>query len=712
VADFLLEIGLEEIPARMIDAAREELARRVTELLGRERLSSGTTKVSAYSTPRRLALLVSGIASSQTDTTEQVTGPALKVAYKDGAPTPAAEAFAKKVGVAFDKLEKTSTPKGEYLAATVTRKGRTTAEILAEALPGEIGGIYWAKNMYWRAGKPERFVRPVRWIVALLDKDVVKFTFSGVEAGRVTRGHRILSDKDQSIAAASDYAQVMTEAKVIAAPDERVNRIEAAIKHATDGKDVRARQDDALLDTVVNLTEFPSVIAGSFEREYLDLPEEVLVTVMRDHQKYFAVENQDGTLAPHFLAVINTDKDADGLIRHGNERVLRARFNDARFFWDTDQKHPLKDRIESLRAVTFHKDLGSYFEKTGRISELVNIGGADFDRSARKIDRGALHEAAWLAKTDLTTELVKEFTELQGVVGGLYAKAQGHSQHVADAIYDHYLPLSTDGKMPRTIEGALLSIADKIDSVVGMFALGLEPSGSKDPFALRRQANGIVRIVAEMTLPLDLRMLFKEALAAYHGSEAKKKFRKDEETQHALESFFRERVEFYLRDVRGFAYDEVNAVLAADPFHIADAAERVAAVAKVRKSADFESISVAFKRIKNILRQAEEKKVTVGGAFHPSLGKDAEEKALADVAAKTAPQVADLRKKKDYSAALAEIARIRPSLDAFFDKVMVMVDDAELRANRLALLASLLRDFSTIADFSEIVTEKKESAAR
>jgi glycyl-tRNA synthetase beta chain len=710
MADFLLEIGLEEIPARMIDGAREELSRRVTELLGRERLSSSTTKVTAYSTPRRLSVLATGIASAQTDTTEQVTGPALKVAYKDGAPTPAAEAFAKKVGVPIEKLEKTSTPKGEYLAATLTKKGRTAAEILAETLPIEIGGIYWAKSMYWRANKPERFVRPVRWIVALLDKDVVKFSFGGVDAGRITRGNRILSDKEQSIAAASDYAQVMSDAKVIAAPEERGNRIHAGIKNATAGKGARPRQDDALLATVVNLTEFPSVIAGSFEREYLDLPEEVLVTVMRDHQKYFAVENDDGSLAPHFLAVINTDKDADGLIRHGNERVLRARFNDARFFWDTDHKHPLKDRIESLRAVTFHKDLGSYFDKTQRISELVDIGGADFDRSARKIERGALHEAAWLSKTDLTTELVKEFTELQGVVGGLYAKAQGHSQKVADAIYDHYLPLSTDGKMPRMIEGALLSIADKIDSVAGMFALGLEPSGSKDPFALRRQANGIVRIVAEMKLPLDLRMLFKEALMAYHGSEAKKKFRKDEETLHALKSFFYERVEFYLRDVRGFAYDEVNAVLAADPFHIADAVERVAAVAQARRSADFESISVAFKRIKNILRQAEEKKVVVASTFNASLSKDAEEKTLSEVAAKTAPQVAELRKKKDYSAALAEIAKIRPSLDAFFDKVMVMVDDAELRANRLALLASLLRDFSTIADFSEIVTEKKASA--
>jgi glycyl-tRNA synthetase beta chain len=449
MADFLLEIGLEEIPARMIDGAREELAKRVTELLARERLAGATTELTAYSTPRRLAVLVKGVATQQSDITEQVTGPALKVAYKDGSPTPAAEAFAKKIGVAIERLGKTTTPKGEYLSATVTRNGRTAAEVLAEALPSEIGGVYWAKNMYWRAGKPERFVRPVRWMVALLDNEVVRFSFGGVESGDTTRGHRILSDAEAPIAAAADYLQVMAEAKVIAAPKERVNRIESAIKTSTAGKDVRVRPDAALLDTVVNLTEFPSVIAGSFEREYLDLPEEVLVTVMRDHQKYFAVENEDGTLAPHFLAVINTDKDAEGLIRHGNERVLRARFNDARFFWNTDQKIALKDRIEPLKAVTFHKELGSYYEKTARVAELVNIGGADFDRSERKIDRKAMNEAAWLAKTDLTTELVKEFTELQGVVGGLYAKAQEHSERVAQAIYDAALDRWQDAAHDR-----------------------------------------------------------------------------------------------------------------------------------------------------------------------------------------------------------------------------------------------------------------------
>lgn len=712
MADFLLEIGLEEIPARMIDSARHELERRVNEVVGRERLTSAATTIAAYSTPRRLAVLARNIAASQADSTETLLGPALKVAYKDGAPTAAAEAFAKKAGVAVNKLEKTTTPKGEYLAATVTKKGRAAAEILASALPNEIAAIYWAKSMYWRAGKPERFVRPVRWIVALLDNEVIKFSFGGIEAGRASRGHRILADKELSIPTAADYASAMEEARVIASPGERKNRIQASLTNAIAGKNVRAREDAALLGTVVNLTEFPSVIAGSFDREYLDLPQEVLVTVMRDHQKYFAVEEQDGSLAPHFLAVINTDKDAEGLIRHGNERVLRARFNDARFFWNTDQKVALKERIESLKAVTFHKDLGSYYDKTQRIAELVNIGGADFDRADRRIDRGSLHQAAWLSKTDLTTELVKEFTELQGVVGGLYAKAQGHAEKIATAIYDHYLPLSTDGKMPRTIEGALLSIADKIDSLAGMFALGLEPSGSKDPFALRRQANGIVRIVAEMKLPLDLRMLFKEALAAYQGSEAAKKFRPTSDTTKALESFFRERAEFYLRDVRGFAYDEVNAVLAADAFRIADAVERAAAVAKVRRTADFESISIAFKRIKNILRQASEKQVVIGNSFDGAGAKDGEERALAEVASSSAPRVAELRKKKDYASALAEIAKIRQPLDTFFDKVMVMVDDADVRANRLALLAALLRDFSTIADFSEIVTEKKESAAR
>jgi glycyl-tRNA synthetase beta chain len=705
MADFLLEIGLEEVPARMIDGASKELVRRISTLLMNEALADNA-QVEAFSTPRRIAVSVSGLQPSQKDVEERITGPAVSVAFKDGKPAPAAEAFAKKAGVPVEKLERATTPKGEYLAATVTKKGRSAAEVLSESLPKEIAGIYWAKNMYWRAGKPERFVRPLRWMVALLDGRLVPLEFGGIKAGAESRGHRMMSSGPVKLSAAGDYSASLEKAHVIADPKQRDHIIRKALDAATRTiPGARWREDADLLETVINLTEWPSVILGNFEKEYLSLPEEILITVMRDHQKYFALEG-DGKLLPHFLAVLNTDGDPDGLIRHGNERVLRARFNDARFFWDADQKVPLKDRVEMLRNVTFQKDLGSYFDKAQRLSHLVNIGGADFDRPERKIKRNALHEAAWLAKTDLTTELVKEFTELQGIVGGRYAAAQGFNPDVADAIYDHYKPLSTEDAVPRTLESAMLALADKSDTIAGMFALGLQPTGSKDPFALRRQANGIVRIILEHKLPLNLRMLFQVALAAYKGSEAEKKFKDLGQYESSVGAFFRERLEFYFREVRGFAYDEVNAVLAAGGESPLDVQARLEAVAAGRKGADFEAISVSFKRMKNILRQAKEAKKEIAAKFDAALTSDAPEQALAKLAAELGPRVTELRHKKDYAGALREIAKLRPALDAFFDKVMVMVEDATLRANRLALLEHLLADFSTIADFSEIVTEK------
>jgi glycyl-tRNA synthetase beta chain len=353
MADFLLEIGSEEIPARMIDAASRELRERVGELLRRERLAAG--EVAHFDSPRRLAVLAFGISAAQADVTEQVTGPSVNVAYKDGQPTPAAQAFAKKSGVDVAQLEKVSTPKGEYVTAKVTRKGRTAAEILAENLPKEISTIYWSKSMYWRKTN-ERFVRPVRWLVAMLDGETIPLEVDGVRAGKVSRGHRILSDNSVTIArAGSSYVDSLRAAKVLGR-GEREHQIRKALDAATRTvPGARWREDKALLDTVVNLTEFPSVILGSFDPQFLALPAEVLVTVMRDHQKYFAVEDAEGKLLPHFLAVLNTDSDPQGLIRHGNERVLRARFNDARFFWETDQKKSLLERLELLKHVTFRK---------------------------------------------------------------------------------------------------------------------------------------------------------------------------------------------------------------------------------------------------------------------------------------------------------------------------------------------------------------------
>ena len=694
MADFLLEIGLDEIPARMIAGAEAELGRRVNDLLARERLLADGATVTTYSTPRRLAVLAEGVLAGQAGTEEQMTGPSWKVAFKDGVPTAAAQAFAKKAGVAVEALEKVTNAKGEYVGATMKKLGRAASELLATELPKEVLALYWAKNMYWRAGKPERFVRPVRWVVALLDAAIVPVQIAGIAAGNVSRGHRILhGEAPVLIGAPKDYKETLRAAKVVVDVAERRQSIRKALDKAT--RTVAAakwREDEALVETVVHLTEWPTVILGDFEAEYLALPEEVLVTVMRDHQKYFAIEGADGKLLPHFLAVMNIQVDAEGeaIIRHGNARVLRARFKDARFFWDFDQKMPLVDRVESLKNVTFQKELGSYHWKTEQNLAVVKGLYARMPQvSAIICDWTALEIATRLAKTDLTTELVKEFTELQGVIGGLYAKAQDLGATVARAVYDQYTPASADDPIPAALEGKLLGLADRIQTITAMFGIGAAPTGSKDPFALRRAANGIIKILAESEIPL--------ALASVLNAAATK-----EANRQQLSDFFRERLQFYLKEVRGFAYDVVKAVLATDADDVRDAIARAEALTAVRGSEDFAAISAAFKRIKNILRQAEEKKFALGSANDVTLSAEAQR--LADEAAALAPKVAKLRQERAYGEALALIATLRPAVDAFFDKVMVLDPDPRVRGAHLGLIDEVLRGFSGIADFSEIVT--------
>jgi len=711
--DFLLEIGCEEIPARMIDAASQELCQRVGALLSRERLASAD--VHSFDAPRRLTVMATGISPAQADVTEQVIGPSVIVGYKDGVPTPAAHGFAKKAGVDVSRLEKVTTPKGECLAAQITKKGRTAAEILAEHLPRELAAIYWPKNMYWRKTN-ERFVRPVRWLVAMLDEETIPLEFDGVCAGKKSRGHRMLFSGDVTVPrAGSPYIDALRAAKVLGRA-EREHQIRQALDAAARNiSGARWREDKSLLDTVVNLTEFPSVILGGFDPQFLSLPEEVLVTVMRDHQKYFALEDAKGKLLPHFLAVLNTDSDREGLIRHGNERVLRARFSDARFFWETDQKQSLLQRFELLRNVTFQKDLGSYYEKTLRVQRLCSWLSEIVKQSGMAVRPGVIHKAACLAKADLTTELVKEFTELQGIVGGLYARVQKLDSSlpeatrfaIADAIYDHYKPESTEDNVPRSMEGAVLSIGDKADTIAGMFSLGLIPSGSKDPFALRRQANAIVRVIADKKLQLRLSDILKDARAGYQGSAAEKKFVDDARFGDAVKTFFRERLEFYLKDVCGYAYDVVKSVLAAGAEDVVDVLARAKAVKQVMHMPEFLAIGAACKRMRNILRQAEEKGIAPAATFEYLPDSAHEEKNLAAYIEVNGPKVEGLRKKKEYGDALMLLSTAREHVDAFFDKVMVMVEDEKIRANRLALLRALLKQFSTIADFSEIVTEGK-----
>jgi glycyl-tRNA synthetase beta chain len=699
MSDFLLEIGLDEIPARMIAQAEAELGRRINDLLTRERLVLPGASVQTYSTPRRLAVLVSDVFPAQDDQEEKLTGPSWKVAFRDGAPTAAAQAFAKKAGVDVSALEKVVNPKGEYVGATVTRKGRSATELLASELPKEVLSLYWAKNMYWRQGKPERFVRPVRWIVALLDSAVVPVEIAGIAASNVSRGHRILhGEAPVVIDQPKNYVETLRKAFVESDVAARRAKIRKALDVATRTvAGARWREDAELLETVVHLTEWPTVILGDFEPEYLVLPEEVLVTVMRDHQKYFAVEGADGKLLPHFLAVLNIQVDEEGYetIRHGNQKVLRARFKDARFFWDVDQKTPLAERVESLKSVTFFRppakkgEPWSYAWKTEQNLAVVGELAIAVKAAGVAVDEPALRKATELAKTDLTTELVKEFTELQGIIGGVYAEVQGLGPVVGRAIYAQYTPASTDDAIPPTVEGQLLALADRIHTIAALFSIGMAPTGSKDPYALRRAANGVIKILAEASWTLSL----SQVLAATQAEAA---------NQDAVAAFLQERLNFYLKDVRGYAYDVVNAMLAAGSDDVRDAIARAEALTSVRGSADFAAVCAAFKRIKNILRQATEKKFSIGPANEGKLAPEA--KALAAAASTLRPKVAALRDARNYAEALSQIATLRPTVDAFFDKVMVLDKDEAVRGANLALIDEILSGFSTIADFSEIVT--------
>jgi len=676
--NLLLEIGAEEIPDWMLAGALEYLGNATRDLLKQHQL--GQSSIQTDATARRLVVRAEGILARQQDSEERVWGPA------KSAPPAAVVGFAKKQGVEADQLEVLSDGKAEKYSYLRKVPGRDSSAILAEALPQLILKTPFPKTMYWTGKGGIRFIRPIRWIVALLDDEVIPFEIAGVASGNESSGHRKLG-KARFPVTYENFADKLRDNYVLLSATERRKRIRAV--------STKYRCDNSLLDTLVNLTEWPTPITGSFDPEYLTLPKEVLITVMRVHQKYFSVDGPDGNLAPTFVAVTNTDGDPDGLIRHGNERVLRARFNDARFFWDADQKKKLSERVKDLANVTFQAKLGTYLQKTERMEELVLTLLEHLAHPGQPITEKELNaakgryafgpddpafyaiRAARLSKADLTTELVKEFTELQGVVGGLYARAQGEPEEVAAAIYDHYKPVSMEDSIPGTQSGSLVSLADKLDTLRGCFKVGLIPTGSKDPFALRRSAQGIVKILVEGKLRLPIQSLLLG--------------------DSQLEEFVADRVRYYFREVRGFAYDEVNAVIASGWDDLVSVNERLEAVRDVRPSADFEPLAASFKRIGNILKQAQFE--GLADALKPELLEAGPEAELYREFERVRGELAAL----DYPGALTAIASLRPKVDLFFDKVLVNAPDPAVRRNRLTLLHRMLAEFSTIADFSEIV---------
>jgi glycyl-tRNA synthetase beta chain len=489
-----------------------------------------------------------------------------------------------------------------------------------------------------------------------------------VHTGKFTAGHRVLGEAQIEVTI-DNFADQLHRNGVVLSAAQRRAMIEA-------GLGANVRKDDALLTTLVYLTEQPSTVRGSFDRKFLELPPEILTTVMRHHQRYFSVELDEAHLAPEFVAVTNTSADPDGLIRLGNERVLRARFNDARFFWDVDLRRKLSDRIDDLKNVTFQAKLGSYYEKTERVVKLAQQLAEHVG-----VDTGMSSRAALLSKCDLTTEMVKELTELQGIVGGLYAREQGEPAEVWRAVYDHYKPVSMEDSIPSTPTGQVVALADKADTLRGCFDIGLIPTGSRDPFALRRAAQGIVKIVIEGGLRLELRDLV--------GDNA------------ALREFMIDRVKYYFREVCGFKYDEVNAVLAAGAEDLVDVEARLQAIRQVRPTENFEPLAASFKRIANILRQAQ---FRATGGIDAGLLEPGPELELHREFLRTRDVVFTHRKTRSYGAALEAIASLGPKVDTFFDKVLVNAPEERVRHNRLLLLSSLLTEFSAIADFAEIVT--------
>src|SRR6202158_3792695 len=703
--ELLFEVGCEEIPAGMLPKAEEELRSNIEKLLAAENLFDGVS-VETFSAPRRLTAWVRGLRAKQADVETEVTGPPKSVAYDSvGAPTRAAQSFAEKLGVHVTDLYLAQGPKGEYLAAKKIRLGRTAEQVLSSILPRAVHDLTWPRSMTWTGLGGPRLICPLRRIVAILDGKPMKFSVAGIAAGDTTRGHRFLGANSIRVKNFADYEKKLHSNGVIVRPFLRQEKIERELAtHAKHGG-YRVHQDAELRKLVTYLNEYPSTIQGDFDPAFLDLPDEILITVMRGHQKYFAVEKKDGELAPHFLAVINIAKDSKGLVRAGHERVLRARFADAQFFWESDQKCRLADYLPKLERVTYESRLGSYRDKVERIRAIARW------LTEQWFNLGMLHahvaeadRAAELAKCDLATEMVREFTELQGIVGGLYARAQGESDEIADAVYDHYRPVGLEDPIPRNLTGCAVALADKLDSVVGCFAVGVVPTGSSDPYALRRAALGIVKIILEKKLPVSLTLAIGAAAKVLLTGPPKKSVTPKQEAQ--ILDFILDRARYVFRERAGYGYAQGSAVFRAGADDLLDAEKRLAALRSIRKSKNFEPLAVSFKRIRKILEKAGVA-VGSGGHVNPELFENSAERDLYSSVREAASKVQTLKRAGKYQEALEVVASLRKSVDHFFDGVMVMSENEAVRSNRVTLLAQLLREFTTIADFSELGGEER-----
>ncbi|HMB55151.1 MAG TPA: glycine--tRNA ligase subunit beta [Thermoanaerobaculia bacterium] len=698
--EYLLEVRAEEIPARMLPPAAEEMAELFNARLAERGLEP--REIETAFTPRRLILIARGLPRREADREEEVTGPPVSVAYDDdGKPTKAAEGFARRCGVAVEELKRVETDKGEYLSAVEKTEGQPTADILASLVPDVLGRLYWPKTMRWGHGLGP-WVRPVHGVVSLFAGEVVPFQLFGVNAGDETIGHPILSPEPFTVADAASYRRELSRRGLEVFPEARREQLHEALVQRAQEAGGTLVEDDELLAKLTAICEVPGVVSGEVEKRFLELPREVLIASLRDHQSAFTVEAEaGGELLPRFLTVMDRADDPAGRVRAGNEWVVAARLADAEFFYQEDTKRSLEERRGDLEALTFQAKLGSYAAKAERIEELTAALVASLaKRGGDEVDGEQAATAARLAKVDLTTEMVKEFTSLQGVVGGLYAREQGHPEAVWQAVYDQYLPASSDDPIPRGTLGRLVSLADRIDTLVGLFGLGMVPTGSRDPFGLRRAAQGVVRIALDGDFAFDLDLVAAKAARLYHDALGDD-FAGADEVVETVRPFLHDRVRHVL-SLEGYAYDEIEAALAVGGSNLPDLRARVDALHRVRERQDFLSVALAAKRIANIIKDHEEY------PLEPEVLVEEAEKALHEAYGELRGDIDAAASAGDYVLGLAKIAEFAEVLDRFFVEVLVMDEDRRRRRNRIALLQAIHRTLGRVARLTEMVIEKAE----
>ena len=685
--ELLLEIGTEEIPASFVEKAIEDLKAIASRKFSSYRI--GFKGVETFGTPRRLALYVKEVDTRQRDERSKVIGPPKAIAFdRDGRPTKAAEGFAKKQGVRVEDLKVVETEKGEYLCVERKVKGEETKALLPNLLPEIIGELSFPKSMRW-GNSDITFARPIHWILAIADGEAINFSYGHIKSGASTRGHPFLAPGPFTVRNFEGYVDTLRKAYVVLDQREREEIIRRGIEEAAREVGGKVYEDRELLKEVTYLVENPVVLRGTFPEEFLSLPKEVLIHAMRSHQRYFSIVDSEGKLLPYFIAVANTGGRDRGVIVEGNERVLKARLEDARFYFEEDRKTPLEERVEELKGVVFHSKLGTSYEKMERFRHLARI----IVRGVRPDKEDVVDRVAYLCKADLVTEMVGEFPDLQGVMGREYALLDGEDPEVAQGIYEHYLPLG-GGDVPETVAGGVVSIADKLDTILGCFSVGIVPTGTADPYGLRRQAIGIITILIRKGWRISLDRLIEEGLDLLEERWERPK----DEIRRDVKDFFRARLYHQLISA-GFPHDVVDAVLSTGWGDVVDAVRRVEALSSFKRTGDYRPLGLTIKRVMNIVKGSSPPEID------PALFKEEMEerlyRAYLDIRDKTHPLFEEGR----YGDALRELLRFKGPVDDFFGSVMVMVEDRRVRGNRLALLSKIGELFNKIGDFGKLIIE-------